>query len=138
MRDKPFALGVINGALFQVVVTTMQADLVLSAFFLKLTDSTFYATLPVALMHLGGLWPPLIVAHYAEGMPRKMPIYIAAGVVRIAMLAAMAAVTFFLDVSEPMILVGFFLAIYFVYSSANAARSIGRRINKVDRQKKAD
>ena len=71
MRYKSFRLGVINGALFEVVIATMQPGLVLSAFFFKLTDSTFYAALPMTLMYLGGLWPPLIVAHIAEGMERK-------------------------------------------------------------------
>ncbi len=82
MRYKSFRLGVINGALFEVVIATMQPGLVLSAFFFKLTDSTFYAALPMTLMYLGGLWPPLIVAHIAEGMERKKPIYIFAGATR--------------------------------------------------------
>ena len=71
MRDKSFCQGVINEALFEVVIATMQPGLVLSAFFFKLTDSTFYAALPMTLIYLGGLWPPLIVAHIAEGMERK-------------------------------------------------------------------
>jgi hypothetical protein len=74
MRDKAFRLGVLNGTIFEVVIIIMQPSLVLSAFFLKLTDSTFIAALPAALMHLGGLWPQLIVAHIAEGMEYKKPI----------------------------------------------------------------
>ncbi|NKB69001.1 MAG: MFS transporter [Candidatus Latescibacteria bacterium] len=125
MRDKPFILGVINGAIFQVVVTIMQADLVLSAFVLKLTGSTLYAALPMALMHLGGLWPPLIVAHIAEGMERKKSIYILAGVARIATLACMGAATFWLAGSSSVWLVPAFLCLYFIYASANAAGGIG-------------
>ena len=92
MRDRAFRLGVLNGALFEVVVTVMQPSLVLSAFFLKLTDSTFLAALPSALMHIGMLWPQLFVAHIAEGMPRKKPIYVWAGLARIVSLAIMALV----------------------------------------------
>lgn len=125
MRDKPFRLGVLNGALFEVVIATMQPSLVLSAFCLKLTDSTFYATLPTALMHLGGLWPPLIVAHIAEGMPRKKPIYVLAGLARIALLSSMALATYYLGGASPAALVVLFPLLYFAYSSANGAGGIG-------------
>ena len=125
MRDKSFRLGVINGALFEVVIATMQPGLVLSAFFLKLTDSTFYAALPMTLMYLGGLWPPLIVAHIAEGMEYKKPIYIFAGVARIALLATMGTATLLLGDTSSTTLIMLFPLLYFIYSSANGAGGIG-------------
>ena len=125
MRDKAFRLGVLNGTIFEVVIIIMQPSLVLSAFFLKLTDSTFIAALPAALMHLGGLWPQLIVAHIAEGMEYKKPIYVWAGIARTVTLAAMAVVTYEMVGVETSALVLFFAAVYFVYSSANGAGGIG-------------
>ena len=125
MRDKAFRLGVLNGTIFEVVIIVMQPSLVLSAFFLKLTDSTFLAALPAALMHLGGLWPQLIVAHIAEGMEYKKPIYVWAGAVRVVTLLAMAVVTYQMIGVDTSALVLFFAAVYFVYSSANGAGDIG-------------
>ena len=125
MRDKSFCQGVINGALFEVVIATMQPGLVLSAFFFKLTDSTFYAALPMTLIYLGGLWPPLIVAHIAEGMARKKPIYIFAGAAPIALLATIATATLLLGDASSTALVALFPLLYFFYSSANAAGRIG-------------
>jgi hypothetical protein len=125
MRDKAFRLGVLNGTIFEVVIIVMQPSLVLSAFFLKLTDSTFLAALPAALMHLGGLWPQLIVAHIAEGMEYKKPIYVWAGAVRVVTLLAMAVVTYQMIGVDTSALVLFFAAVYFVYSSANGAGGIG-------------
>lgn len=125
MRDRAFRLGVLNGALFEVVVTVMQPSLVLSAFFLKLTDSTFLAALPSALMHIGMLWPQLFVAHIAEGMPRKKPIYVWAGLARIVSLAIMALVAMQMTDADANGLVLFFALTYFIYVSANGAGGIG-------------
>lgn len=124
-RKRAFTLGVANGALFEVVISTMQPGLVLSAFLLKLTDSTFYASLPLALMHLGALWPQLIVAHIAEGMPYKKPIYVWSGIARISMLVLMATTTALWPTDADHGLALLFLGLYFLYASANGAGGIG-------------
>lgn len=124
-RKRAFNLGVANGTLFEVVVSTMQPGLVLSAFLLKLTDSTLYASLPLALMHLGALWPQLIVAHLAEGMRFKKPIYVWSGGARIFMLALMAGSTALWPSGADHGLALLFLVLYFLYTSANGAGGIG-------------
>ncbi|MBT4498891.1 MAG: MFS transporter [Gemmatimonadetes bacterium] len=117
MRNRAFTLGVINGALVMVVASMVRPDLVLSAFVLRLTSSTFLAALPTALMHLGGLWPQLIVAHIAEGLPRKKPIYIISNASRILSLMAMALTAYLLGEESPVLLATLCLFCFFVYSS---------------------
>ena len=100
MRDRAFKMGVANGVLFEVVMATSQPGTVLSAFVLRLTNSTFYATLPATLSSIGFLWPQLLVSNLAEARPHKKPIYVATSVVRAAMLALIALSTCWLAPEE--------------------------------------
>jgi MFS family permease len=124
MRDRAFKMGVANGVLFEVVMATSQPGTVLSAFVLRLTNSTFYATLPATLSSIGFLWPQLLVSNLAEARPHKKPIYVATSVVRAAMLALIALSTCWLapDGSAGPILL--FPLIYFVYASASGAGNL--------------
>ena len=124
MRDKAYRLGVMNGALVMAMSSIVRPDLVLSALVLRLSGSTLLAALPPALAHLGMLMPQLFVAHLAEGMPRKKPIYAAANTTRIAVLALMAATAYGLGLRAPGVLAGLCLFGYFLYASGAGASSI--------------
>lgn len=124
MGSRAYTLGVINGALVVVVMSLVRPDLVLSAYVLRLSGSTFLAALPSAMMHLGMLWPQLIVANVAEGMPHKKPIYALANFTRVLMLMLMGLATFLLDVSAPLALALLCLLCMFVFASGAGASSI--------------
>lgn len=117
MQDKAFRLGVLNGVLFAVVMSAFQPDVILSAFFLKLTNSIFFATLPIAIMQLGGIWSQVIISNILEARERKKPYYVIAAIIRIALVAIMALSTYLLGHRQPKVLVLLIPVIYFVYSS---------------------
>ncbi len=123
-RDRAFRLGVINGVLFEVVSVILQPGTVLSAFILRLTDSTFYATLPATLGTIGGLWPQLLASNVAEARPRKQPMYIATSVVRVVAVAGMAAAAFWLASGQATLLLPLFPLLYFAYCSASGAGGV--------------
>jgi len=119
MRDQAFRLNVLNGIFFAVVNATISPGTVLSAFFLKLFNSTFFATLPLALMNIGGLWPQLLISNVAEANERKKPFYAVAGVIRVASLIVMAVCTFFLKKGQSWILISLIPFLYFIHSSGS-------------------
>ena len=119
MRDQAFRLNVLNGIFFAVVNATVSPGTVLSAFFLKLFNSTFFATLPLALMNIGGLWPQLIISNVAEANERKKPFYAVAGVIRVVSLIIMTVCTFFLKKGQSWILISLIPFLYFIHSSGS-------------------
>ena len=124
MRDRAFKLSVLNGIFFAVVFATIQSGMVLSAFFLKLTNSTLLATLPLALMQAGQLWPQLIVSNMAEARERKMPFYIISATARLIFLPLMCISTYILGASQPVLLMLIFSILYFAHSSCSGVCGI--------------
>ena len=124
MRDKDFKLSVLNGIFFAVVFSIVKSGMVLSAFFLKLTNSTLFATLPLALMQIGQLWPQLIVSNVAEARERKMPFYILPATARLILFTLISLSTYMLGANKPMLLVIIFSALYFAHSSCSGVCGI--------------
>jgi MFS family permease len=124
MRDRAFKMGVANGTLFEVVMSIIQPGTVLSAFFLRLTGSTFFSTLPFAVMQIGWLWPQLIVSNVAEARPRKMPIYVASGLTRVAAVIGFAVATCWSGGEPSPYLAYVCLVLFFAYCSATGAGGI--------------
>ena len=124
MQDKAFRMGVLNGVFFAVVMSVLQPGLVLSAFFLKLTNSTSFATLPLALMRIGSLWPQLIVSNVAEARERKKPFYVIAAMARVVFLSLMAFSTYLLGAKHTGLIVFLFPILYFSYASGSGVCGI--------------
>ncbi|MEW6752121.1 MAG: MFS transporter [Candidatus Latescibacterota bacterium] len=124
MRERAFRLGVANGILFEVVAAILQPGTVLSAFFLRLTGSTLYATVPATVMTIGGLWPQLLASNFAEARPRKQPLYVATSAVRVATVTAMALCAYALADEHAALLVVLFPLLCFVYASASGAGGV--------------
>ena len=124
MRDRAFKLSVLNGIFFAGVFATIQPSMVLSAFFLKLTNSTLLATLPLALMQMGRLWPQLIVSNMAEARERKMPFYIIPATARLIFLSLMCSSTYILGMNQPVLLMLVFSILYFAHSSCSGVCGI--------------
>ena len=68
--EKAFLIGVINGALWNVVTAIIQPELVLSAFILRLKNSVVLTTLPFVIMRLGNTISSLIISNIAETWSR--------------------------------------------------------------------
>jgi MFS family permease len=124
MKDKAFTLGVLNGVFFGAVMAMINPGMVLSAFFLKLTNSTFLSTLPMALMQLGWIWPQIIISKVVETRERKKPFYVFAGVSRFIFLGLMAFLTFLLGSEHPGSLALICAILYFGYSSGAGVSGI--------------
>ena len=124
MKNRAFKLSVLNGIFFAVVMSTLQPGIVLSAFFLKLTDSTLFATIPMALRQVGWLWPQLIVSNVAEAREQKMPFYVIPSTVRLVLLALISFFTYMLGVSQPGLLIVIFSVLYFAHSSCSGVCGI--------------
>ncbi len=124
MQDKAFRFGVLNGILFAVVISTINPGLVLSAFFLKITNSTFLATLPFALMRIGSFLPQLLVSNPIELKELKKPYYIAAACVRVAFLIMMSLSAYLLGVKQPHVLAFIAAFTYLGYTSGMGVCSI--------------
>ncbi len=105
MRDRDFKLSVLNGIFFAVVMSTLQPGMVLSAFFLKLTNSTILATLPMALRQVGWLLPQLIASNVAEARERKMPFYVIPSMVRFVLLVLISLFTYMLGAKQAGLLI---------------------------------
>ncbi len=124
MRDRAFRLSVLNGIFFAVVMSTLQPGMVLSAFFLKLTNSTIFATFPLALMQIGWLWPQLIISNVAEARERKMPFYVIPAAARLILLVLISLSTYLLGANQPGLLIVVFSILYFTHSSCSGVCGI--------------
>ena len=124
MKNRAFKLSVLNGIFFAVVMSTLQPGMVLSAFFLKLTNSTLFATIPMALRQIGWLWPQLIVSNVAEARERKMPFYVIPSTLRLILLALISFFTYMLGANQPGLLIVIFSVLYFAHSSCSGVCGI--------------
>lgn len=124
MRDRDFKLSVLNGIFFAVVMSTLQPGMVLSAFFLKLTNSTILATLPMALRQVGWLLPQLVASNMAEARERKMPFYVIPSAVRFVLLVLISLFTYMLGANQAGLLIVVFCVLYFVHASCSGVCGI--------------
>jgi len=123
MRGKAFFLGVANGALFQMGISFVDPSTVLPAFISELTQSGLAVGVVSAVAGAGWLLPQLVVANYAQVMPRKLPVYRAAAVARLASLAAVIVSLHALG-GQPGVLLGVFLLFYAMFTFAGGAGGI--------------
>jgi len=124
MRDRSFKLGVVNGVLFEGTMGLMSPGMVMSAFFLRITGSTVFASLPMTLMYLGWIWPQLFISNFAESRERKKPIYLVGGSLRSTALTGMGLLAFTLGENPSGWFVWVFPALYFMYCSAGGVGGV--------------
>jgi hypothetical protein len=123
-----FALGVINGAIYQIVAALVDPAVIVAAFVLHATGSVEKPLLWVAIvasaMSCGWSWPSVFISHILESQPRKMPYYRLSGAVRVCCLASVALVVWLMAESHPMATVALIAAVLFVHSSAGGVGMI--------------
>jgi len=105
---RSFALCVLNGALFGFSRALIDPALVLTWFVSELTRSDFLIGLVVPLTNGGWFLPQMFISGYLQRRPRKLPFYIATGVVRFAGWATLAGLTWFIS-DRGTLLVAFFV-----------------------------
>ncbi len=92
---KNFWIGVLNGVLFKLGITFSHPSTVLAVFLTKLTGSEIFAGILTGVAGIGWFVPPMFVAGYVEGLPRKLPLYARMAFFRaVGWLLMMASVVF--------------------------------------------
>ncbi|HIC17094.1 TPA: MFS transporter [Candidatus Poribacteria bacterium] len=123
--EKAFLIGVINGALWNVVTAVIQPELVLSAFILRLKNSVVLTTLPFVIMRLGNTISSLVISNIAETWSRKKIFYIGGGTFRVIILGFIALATYTIGATSPNLLIWLFLVLLGFYSAGIGSSSIG-------------
>jgi MFS family permease len=108
---------VINGGLMMMAMTFVSSDLVLPAFVQTLTASSVLVGLASALMRVGWAWPQVFVSRIVEPQPRKMPLFVIAGVGRSVVWVFAGAITFWLGAKDPTTLLVVFMVLYGIATS---------------------
>ncbi|MFT5368602.1 MAG: MFS family permease [Candidatus Latescibacterota bacterium] len=108
---------VLNGGLMMMAMTFVSSDLVLPAFVQTLTASSVLVGLASALMRVGWSWPQVFISRIVEPQPRKMPLFVWAGVGRSVVWFATGAITFWLGADEPTTLLVVFMVLYGIATS---------------------
>jgi hypothetical protein len=120
---RPFLLGVLNGALYQMGIAFVDPSTVLPVFINELTRSELAVGAVSAVAGAGWLLPQLFVANYVQVMPRKLPVYRWAAVVRLAAMFGLVAALYVLGGRARLIL-PVFLVLYAVFMFAGGAGGI--------------
>ena len=117
---RSFILTVLNGALFRFSMALADPALVLTWFVSELTTSGFLVGLVGPVAGAGWFLPQMFVSGYLQRRPRKLPFYVAAGAVRLAGWATLAALTWFIS-DRGVLLVAFFTLYPLVQLAAGLA-----------------
>ncbi len=110
--QRSFALGVFNGAAFQLAEALIDPPLVLTWFVSQLTASNLLIGLVAPLGDAGWFLPQIFVSHRIQQMERKMPSYILTAGIRIVAWVLLAAVVWLTD--DPHVLLIVFFVLYAV------------------------
>lgn len=114
-----YTLGVTSGAIFGLVDSIVSPYLVLSLFVSDLGGSNFLVGLLPAIYNGGWFLPQFLMSHRMQRLPRKLPIYVSAAVVRIFCWLLLTAATFVTANSNPGLLLAVFFILLTIYSLAS-------------------
>jgi MFS family permease len=107
---RSFALGVFNGAIFNLAESLIDPPLVLTWFASQLTSSNLLAGLVSPLGNAGWFLPQIFVSARIQRMERKMPSYTLAAVIRTIVWILLAVAVWIVD--DPQILLISFFVLY--------------------------
>ena len=107
---RSFALGVLNGTLFEFAERLIDPPLVLTWFVSQLTPSNLLAGLVAPLGDAGWFLPQIFISARVQRMQRKMPSYALAALIR-TVCGTLLALTVWL-VDDPLLLLISFFALY--------------------------
>lgn len=107
---RSFALGVANGALFELAERLIDPPLVLTWFVSRLTSSNLLIGLVSPLGDAGWFLPQIFVSGRIQRMPRKMPSYTISAVIRTVAWLLLVATVWLVD--NPFLLLVAFFTLY--------------------------
>jgi hypothetical protein len=117
-----FSLGVASGVAYNLYVSTLSTQLVMTWFLSELTDSNLLISLllPIEI----GSWYLLqpLLSGYVQRCARGLPLYRAMAGIRVAALAGLSLATFVLERPRPLLLV--FMALFTVNSVAGGIAAL--------------
>jgi MFS family permease len=113
--SRSFVLGVTNGVLFKLAEALVGGTTVLPAFMSNLTSSKVVVGLAGTMSLAGWFLPQLVVANLVSHLRAKKPVYVWAGVVRIAAIWTIALMVVFVAGAEPAGFLAAFLVLYSIY-----------------------
>lgn len=122
--SKTFILGVVNGVLFNLAEALIGGTTVLPTFISNITASKVLIGLSGTMGNAGWFMPQLVVANLIEHVRRKKPVYVWAGIVRIAMIWGIALLVALLARSQAALFLVIFFFLYSVYSLAAGVAGI--------------
>lgn len=108
---------VLNGGLMMMAMTFVSSDLVLPAFVQTLTSSSVLVGLAGALMRIGWAWPQVFISRIIEPQPRKMPLFILAGIGRSLVWFLVGALAYWIGDDHPTTLLIVFMILYGIATS---------------------
>jgi len=114
--NRNFALGVINGSLFETAMAFLGLNTVLPVFLSHLTPARWVTGLASAILSAGWLIPQLFLARLWENKPYKMPLYLLGAVVRITMILFLVASVWLYAGTTPVLALILFLVFLTLYS----------------------
>ena len=104
------------GIFFQGGAAAVDTSTVVAALVHGLTGSTFAVGAAAAIARFGWLFPQLFVAYYAQRRARRLPFYVVGAFGRVACLAVLAGLLWYLASSGGALPVVLFFAIWTVYA----------------------
>lgn len=132
---------VLNGGLMMMAMTFVSSDLVLPAFVQTLTASSVLVGLAGALMRIGWAWPQVFISRIVEPQPRKMPLFVWAGIGRSVVWFLAGVLTFWVGPESPTLLLVGFMVLYGLATSLMGTTNvpwmdiIGKSIPSAERAK---
>jgi len=115
-----YYLGIVNGALFFLMLRLIDSQMVLALFIDRLTGSAALLGLITSLMNVGWLWPQIFLARILDPVPRKKPYYVLSAVTRMIVFGAAFLSIYFLAEDHAMTLFVVLTILLFAFSSCGA------------------
>lgn len=100
-----FSLGVVSGVAYNLYVSTLNTQLVMTWFLSELTDSNLLISLLLPIELGSWYFLQLLLSGYVQRRARGLPLYRATAGIRVAALAVLSLATFVLDRPAPLLLV---------------------------------
>jgi MFS family permease len=118
---RTFALGVINGALFQAANGFLQPTAVLPAFVLALMGGgKIWVAVIASLMTSGWFWPQVFLGRYFSTRQRLLPFYWVSAAARVATVVALVTVVALAPEGAHAWVFALVAGLFFVYASCGA------------------
>ena len=123
-QNRNLWIALLQGTFIRISFAFADPTTVLSAFVLKLTQSTTLVGLTGSIMAAGWMWPQLLISNLLEHRPRKMPFYILGMSMRTGAWLAIVLCTLLIGSRNNSLLALSFICFYFIGASSMGVSTI--------------